>query len=210
MAKHLEGEQGRLQGNGKQVVLASSSPRRAALLAQLGIGFVVIEPHVEEVPKVGETPLQYAARVAEDKARRVASKVPELPVLAADTVVVCDGRVLGKPRSREDGLAMLELLSGRQHRVITAVTVGRGGDFRTRVAETLVDFRRLTTKEREDYWETGEPQDKAGGYGIQGLGAIFVTAIAGSYSGVVGLPLAETAQLLREFGIDCLKAERSA
>jgi len=187
------------------IILASTSPRRAELLGQVGIEFEVVAPDVDESRGVGELPDHYALRLAQEKAVSVQRRVGEgRLVLAADTVVVCEERILGKPTSREDGLRMLALLSGRQHRVISAVAVCRLGTPRTRVAETLVDFRQLTREEREAYWDSGEPCDKAGSYGIQGLGSIFVTAISGSYSGVVGLPLMETAQLLKEFGIDCL------
>lgn len=192
------------------VILASTSPRRAALLEQLGIRFEIVAPRVDEMWLPDEEPMHYACRVAGEKARAVAHSAGEVVVVAADTVVVCGGRVLGKPDSRKEGLAMLALLSGREHRVITAVTVARGGQFRSGATETLVHFRPLTREEREQYWESGEPSDKAGAYGIQGLGAIFVTSISGSYSGVVGLPLSLTAQLLREFGIDCLKGGRGA
>ena len=194
----------------ERIVLGSTSPRRAALLGQLGIEFDVIAPAVDESRRAGEDPVDYALRLAAVKCASVRERAgPARVVLAADTVVVCAGRVLGKPGSRAEGLAMLALLSGREHRVVSAVAVGRQEEQRTRVSETLVAFRQLTGEEREAYWESGEPRDKAGGYGIQGLGSIFVTAISGSYSGVVGLPLMETAELLGEFGIDCLQRARA-
>jgi|TARA_Y100000310_G_C20678149_1_gene814286 septum formation protein len=188
-----------------QIYLASSSPRRADLLRQIGISFEVVVPNVEETPLEGELPDTYARRISAVKARHVESHAaPHLPVLAADTVVVLQGGLMGKPRDRDDGLEMLALLSGNTHQVISAVSVCQGDLLQTVASETLVRFRKLTKDEREKYWQTGEPRDKAGGYGIQGLGAVFVESINGSYSGVVGLPLMQTAELLRRFGVDCL------
>ena len=124
-------------------------------------------------------------------------------VLGADTSVVIDGRILGKPVDQADGLAMLAALSGREHQVLTAVALAAAGGVEARVVECRVRFRQVAPEEALRYWQSGEPADKAGGYAIQGLGAIFVSRIEGSYSAVVGLPLCETAELLREFGIPC-------
>jgi len=188
-----------------QVWLASSSPRRADLLRQIGISFEVVVPDIDETPLENELPATYVRRISAAKARAVENHaVPQIPVLAADTVVVIQGKLMGKPRDREDGLKMLSLLSGNTHQVITAVSVCQGIVLKTVTTETLVQFRKLNREEREKYWQTGEPWDKAGGYGIQGLGSVFVKSIEGSYSGVVGLPLMETAELLTRFGVDCL------
>ncbi len=193
-----------------QVYLASSSPRRADLLRQIGISFKVVAPHIDETPLESELPTVYINRISAAKARDAENRAEGiLPVLAADTVVVVQGKLMGKPRDRDDGLKMLSLLSGNTHRVISSVCLCQGTVLETVTSETLVRFRTLTREEQEKYWETGEPLDKAGGYGIQGLGAVFVESINGSYSGVVGLPLMETAELLCRFGVDCL-SERAA
>lgn len=188
-----------------QIYLASSSPRRAELLRQIGISFEVVVPRIDETPLEKELPATYVKRISAAKARDVHNSASaHLPVLAADTVVVLQGKLMGKPRDRDDGLKMLALLSGNTHQVISAVTLCQGNVQETVTTETLVRFRKLTRQQREKYWQTGEPWDKAGGYGIQGLGAVLVESITGSYSGVVGLPLMETAQLLNRFGVDCL------
>lgn len=188
-----------------QIYLASSSPRRAELLRQIGISFEVVVPRIDETPLEMELPATYVKRISAAKARDVHNSAgAHLPVLAGDTVVVLQGTLMGKPRDRDDGLKMLALLSGNTHQVISAVSLCQGNVQETVTTETLVRFRKLTREQREKYWQTGEPWDKAGGYGIQGLGAVLVESITGSYSGVVGLPLMETAELLSRFGIDCL------
>ncbi len=181
------------------VVLASSSPRRAALLRQAGIPFRIRAANIDETRAEGEPAHDYVRRMALTKARAVASS---WPVLAADTVVTADGEVFGKPRDRAAFMAMLGTLSGREHEVLTAVTLRHRDREDSRLAATKVALRRIDQHEMAAYWATGEPCDKAGGYGIQGIGGIFVVGIRGSYSAVVGLPLAETGQLLRTFGID--------
>ncbi len=185
--------------------LASVSPRRRELLQQLGYRFVLLRVDVDESPLAGEEAAALALRLAVCKAgegaRRVAATSP-LPVLGADTVVAVDGRVLGKPATRDEALQMLGLLSGRTHSVLTAVALVVGGRTSTVCSETRVSFRTLTAAEMLRYWDSGEPRDKAGGYAIQGFGAVFVQRIEGSYSGVVGLPLFETARLLQDAGID--------
>jgi septum formation protein len=194
------------------VLLASSSPRRRELLSQLGVRFEVVHPEVEEVLQPGESSYDFVARLALDKARAGLVLWPpagELPVLGADTCVVVDEQILGKPRDREETLAMLGLLSGRSHRVLSAIAVvGRdklGHDrAQVRVSDSLVTFRDISLSERQAYWHSGEPADKAGAYAIQGLGAVFVQRLEGSYSGVMGLPLFETAELLQAFGIEIL------
>lgn len=184
--------------------LASASPRRRELLEQIGVPLRLVSCAVDEQVLVGEAAMDYVQRVTRDKVRAGVDLAPAgAVVLAADTAVVLDGRILGKPLDREQGLAMLRALSGREHSVITAVAVARGSDVRLRPVVTQVRFRALGEAEMCAYWDTGEPADKAGGYGIQGLGAVFVAHIAGSYSAVVGLPLMETAELLAEFAIPC-------
>jgi septum formation protein len=186
------------------LVLASASPRRSALLAGIGVRFTVVPAHIDETPRLSEPPRDYVSRLALAKARAIADTIGgALPVLGADTTVVCDGRLLGKPVSAADAVAMLMALSGRTHQVFTAVALVRGAAAAGVVVETAVTFRELSTAECRAYWRSGEPADKAGGYALQGMGGIFVTRIEGSYSGVVGLPVAETYKLLRDFAIDC-------
>lgn len=184
--------------------LASASPRRRELLEQIGVPLQVVRCAVDEAVEQAEAPADYVERIARLKvAAGVVAAPPGAVVLAADTAVVVDRRVLGKPADREQGLDMLRLLSGRSHLVMTAVAVACGKRTRLVRVDTRVWFRPLSEDEMRAYWETGEPADKAGGYGIQGLGAVFVERLEGSYSGVVGLPLAETALILADFGIAC-------
>ena len=164
---------------------------------------------IDETPFVGENPEQYVTRMSIEKAEegfRIVGGLASvtLPLLAADTIVVADGEILGKPDSEQQGLVMLRLLSGSTHRVITAVTILSASGIETVSSDTEVTFRALRKSEIKAYWDSGEPADKAGGYAIQGLGSIFVSHIKGSYSGVVGLPLNETAGLLESVGIRCL------
>jgi septum formation protein len=212
--------------------LASRSPRRFELLAQLGIRARVVAGETDEAPRPGEAPEAYVARIAGAKALAgwaTLSTRAERPLLAADTAVVIDEQILGKPADAEDALQMLALLSGRSHSVLTAVTllgavtgprpepepepeaaarsaaVSAACQGSSQVlVRTEVRMRRITPSEAAAYWATGEPRDKAGAYAIQGRGAVFVASIRGSYSNVVGLPLFETAALLREHGIDTL------
>lgn len=188
-----------------QLVLASASPRRRELLAQLGLQVVVRPADVPETVRAGETAADYARRVALDKARAGAAAAPtDLPVLGADTDVVLDGEILGKPTSTQHGLDLLMRLGGRSHQVYSAVAMVQGEREAVRLSITDVSFGPIDAAQARAYWASGEPADKAGGYGIQGLGAAFVREIRGSYSGVVGLPLYETCELLNEFGIDVL------
>ena len=202
------------------IYLASSSPRRRELLDQLGVRFAVVAQDVPEHTVSGETPEAYVQRLALEKARAGWCCLPvgaRCPVLGADTAVLVDDTVLGKPADREAALAMLAMLSGRAHRVLSAVAVvdastdggelrQRLGQYRTsvRLSESRVWFRRIDEWECAAYWASGEPVDKAGAYAIQGLGAMFVERLEGSYSGVMGLPLLETAELLRACGIQLL------
>lgn len=188
-----------------QLILASASQRRRELLRQIGVGFQVQAVGVDEAYRSGEGPEAHVLRLAGAKARAVAAgNGSGLPVLGADTVVVLAGRVLGKPAGRTEALAMLEALSGRVHQVMTGVTVVAEGVESARLSISHVGFRATTPVERESYWASGECADKAGAYAIQGKGALFVRHLEGSYSGVVGLPLFETAELLAEVGIDPL------
>jgi septum formation protein len=187
------------------IVLASQSPRRRALLDQIGVAHETLPVDVDETAHPGEVPAEYVLRLALAKARAGRALRPWLPVLGADTAVVIDDAILGKPTDRADALAMLDRLSGREHRVLTAVALVSGRE-ESRLSVSHVRFRTIAPAEAAAYWATGEPADKAGSYAVQGLGAIFVEQLAGSYSGVMGLPLYETAELLRRAGIDPLAA----
>jgi septum formation protein len=183
--------------------LASTSPRRREILASLGLDFDVVSVDVDETPKVNETPAEMVLRLSIAKAQ--AAEIDTAGVaLGSDTAVVVDGEALGIPRNREHGLAMLDLLSGRAHRVLTGVAVSYPRGTITALSETRVYFREISRDEARAYWQSGEPQDKAGAYAIQGLGGAFVERIEGSYTGVVGLPVFETIDLLRDAGIDVL------
>jgi septum formation protein len=209
--------------------LASVSPRRQELLAQIGVPHVVAGADIDETVFPGEGPRDYVARMAREKALAIRSRGPKvtpfgprskapqatfdnrtrrpkltpfaLPVLAADTTVVLDDVIYGKPRDRSDGITMLGELSGRTHEVLTAVALADEHGVALRLSASAVRFRKLTLDECAAYWETGEPRDKAGGYAIQGFGAVFIESLNGSYSGVMGLPLFETAELLRAAGV---------
>ena len=186
-----------------QLYLASQSPRRAALLQQIGVRFEVLPVAVDEAMAATETPGDYAQRLAMEKARAgwcALTPGRQRPVLGADTIVIAADTVMGKPADRQQAIAMLTALSGTTHQVITAVALA--GDHEAVSSQcSRVTFRTLTRRECEAYWDSGEPRDKAGAYAIQGLAAMFITRLDGSYSGVVGLPLYETTELLRTFGI---------
>lgn len=192
--------------------LASASPRRRDLLTQIGVRFETLNVAVEECIQAGESPVDYVQRVALAKARAgVACRGgATAAVLGADTEVVIDATVLGKPADRAQGIAMLARLSGRDHEVLTAVALIAGARTATRLVRSQVSFRELSAAECAAYWDSGEPAGKAGGYAIQGRGALFVRHLTGSYSGVVGLPLYETGELLRQIGIDPWSPENSA
>ncbi|HEX7966514.1 MAG TPA: Maf family protein [Gammaproteobacteria bacterium] len=189
-----------------QFYLASASPRRRQLLEQLGLRFEMAAADVDETPHAGEPARDYVLRLARLKAETAAKRMgyPTLPVLAADTAVVLDGAILGKPRDRDDALSMLARLSARSHQVLSAIALWQPGMLTAVVNESQVRFRAVSPQEALAYWDTGEPRDKAGAYGIQGLGGLFVEHLEGSYSGVMGLPLFETAALLREAGVSVL------
>lgn len=190
----------------KHLYLASGSPRRRELLTQIGVPFTAISADIDETPLTHESPCDYVERLARSKAaaghEAVVSDVP-FCVLGADTAVVLDGKILGKPVDEADACAMLKMLSGKEHEVLTAIALLDGERCESRVVRSAVRFRAIGADEAAAYWASGEPRDKAGGYGIQGLGAVFVAGLDGSYSAVVGLPLCETAELLGHFGIPC-------
>lgn len=184
------------------LLLASQSPRRAELLKQMGVPFSQYPVDIDETVLPQETPDKYVRRMAQEKSslgykRSGAKKL----VLGLDTIVVVGNKILGKPKDQTDAKRMLSMLSDNTHQVITAVTITSAKQQKTIVVETQVCFGPLSKEQIEWYWQTGEPQDKAGSYGIQGLGGQFVKHINGSYSAVVGLPLYQTRMLLTEFGI---------
>lgn len=187
-----------------RLILASASPRRQELLAQIGVRYQLAPQNIDESPRDGESPVELVRRLAEEKARAALAENagPDIVVLGSDTIVVYDGVILGKPSNRQDALRMLALLSGSSHEVHTAVSICSSDQQSTLLCTTEVRFRPISDAEAAAYWDSGEPEGKAGGYAIQGLAAVFVESIAGSYSGVMGLPLFETAQLLQQFGID--------
>ena len=200
-------------GPERGIYLASRSPRRRELLAQIGVRFHLLlfralapaDPEVDEAALAGEAPRDYVTRVARAKAeagwrRMLQRNLPRAPVLAADTTVAVDGRILGKPANRREAAAMLGALSGRRHEVLTAVAVTYDERTELAVCASEVEFRPLTPDEIRDYLASGEADDKAGAYAIQGRAARFVREMRGSYSGVMGLPLYETAQLLDRIG----------
>jgi septum formation protein len=187
--------------SGCRVLLASSSPRRRELLTLIGIPHEVRPSNLDETMRPRETPRNHAERLAREKAAAVASNDPELVTIAADTIVVIDRKVLGKPVDERDAERMLGILSGRKHKVITAVAVSRGSQLRSSVEEVSVTFRQLKDDEIDAYIATGEPMDKAGAYGIQGYGATIVERVEGDYFAVMGLPLVRLVRLLSEVGI---------
>ncbi|UJF19148.1 Maf-like protein [Vibrio sp. SS-MA-C1-2] len=185
-----------------ELYLASGSPRRSELLTQLGVDFSVLRVDVEEQHQESETPTEYVKRLSVDKAVAGLNSLPKtntIPVLGADTIVVIDDIILEKPQNLSDAKRMLGHLSSREHQVLTAVTIVNQQQQQTQVVTTKVWFRSLTESEIETYWESGEPQDKAGSYAIQGIGGKFVERIDGSFYAVMGLPLLETDQLLSNF-----------
>jgi septum formation protein len=185
------------------LILASASPRRAEILEQIGVSFQIVPADIDETPMSQELPIDYVQRMAQEKAKRVIDSVAgsSMVVLGADTSVVLGSKIYGKPKNSEEALAMLADLSGKTHQVLTAVAMGDNQRCVIKLSATDVEFRELDPRECLDYWKTGEPLDKAGGYAIQGLGAVFVEKISGSFSGVVGLPIEQTAQLLQAFKV---------
>jgi septum formation protein len=188
----------------RTIYLASRSPRRRQLLELAGILYEVLDIDIDETPLAGEGPLAYAERVAQDKAAGgwalvlAQARVPR-PVLAADTTVAVDGRILGKPSSAESARAMLRALSGRRHEVYTVVVMQRNEQVEQVCSESVVQFGEITLEEIDAYVASGEPMDKAGAYAIQGAAQRFVERVEGSVSGIMGLPLCETLRLLKRF-----------
>lgn len=183
----------------QQIYLASASPRRRLLLEQIGVPFVCLTVDVDETILPNENASEYAKRLAIAKASagwHSPQRTEQMPVLGADTIVVCDGVILGKPRDEADAVATLLQLAGKRHEVITAVALVKGDRLTTAISVSTVLFREITENEAHAYWASGEPCDKAGSYGIQGIAAIFIKEISGSHSGIMGLPLFETAELL--------------
>ncbi|MBO9483253.1 septum formation inhibitor Maf [Salinisphaera sp. G21_0] len=188
------------------IYLASQSPRRAELLQQIGVSFHQLACDIDETPFPGEAPAEYVLRMAREKAAAgwqalLTRDSVQMPLLAADTTVVCNDQILGKPQDSNDARRMLVMLSGNAHQVMTAVAVTDGSQLQTELSVTDVVFNDLSDSLIDDYIASGEPTDKAGAYGIQGYGAVLVASLSGSYSGVVGLPLMETARLLTDFNV---------
>ena len=188
------------------IYLASGSPRRRELLQQIGVTFQVLGADLDETALPGESPVAYVSRLAQAKATLGWERSRDsggVPVLAADTAVVLEARILGKPADMNDAIAMLLQLSGRAHQVLTAVALRTAAGLQVKVSHSTVTFRTIDSSEARAYWETGEPSDKAGAYAIQGYAAVFISDLNGSYSGVMGLPLFETAALLEAAGVTC-------
>ena len=192
------------------IILASASPRRRELLERVGVkGFTAAPPNVDESVDPGLSPAAMVEELSLRKARAAAENYgPDVLIIAADTVVALDGTVLGKPRDEDDAFSMLSALSGREHRVYTGVTVLQGTRAVTEHEVTAVTFRELSPDEIRGYIATGEPLDKAGAYGIQGVGALLVSGIRGDYSNVMGLPVFRLGRILREFGLDLLRGQQ--
>lgn len=190
----------------KKIYLASRSPRRGELLRQIGVDFDVLPSDVDESVHPGEVPEHYVLRLAREKAEICAQKIAAdgliaMPVLAADTTVCADGEILGKPETDDEARAMLRAMSDRRHTVHTGIALAFDGRIEVALSSTQVEMAPLSEAEINAYIASGEPRDKAGAYGIQGLAGIFIRRIEGSYSGVMGLPVFETAQLLKKSGI---------
>ncbi len=184
-----------------EILLASKSPRRRELLSQIGVRYKVVDVDVPEEHQRGESPEAYVQRLAISKARAGLKGNPERVVMGSDTVVCCDDVILEKPRDAADFREMLTLLSGRRHEVKTGVALCKAGREIVDCSTSEVTFRELTPDEIDQYWLTAEPKDKAGGYGVQGMGAVFVTEIVGSYSGIVGLPIEKVFPMLQQFSV---------
>jgi septum formation protein len=179
------------------LILASQSPRRKQLLSQVGIEFTVIPADIDESIRLQESPRDYVQRMALEKAQANLPHYPEDPILGADTIVVLGNNIFLKPKDKNDFIDMLQQLSGNTHQVLTAVALATQQRTDIIVTDTAVAFRELSLAEIENYWSTGEPQDKAGGYALQGHAAAFIKTISGSWTGVIGLPLCETLELLK-------------
>ena len=184
------------------LILASASPRRVDILNQIGVRFSVAPADINESQLINESSAEFVCRLASQKAKTgYDSHIGSQSALGADTIVLCDEQIFGKPKDYSDSKRMLGQLSGRAHKVISAVAINNGVESVVLMSETSVIFRIISEQEFLNYWSTGEPVGKAGSYAIQGLGSIFVESIQGSYSGIVGLPIAETCRLLRHFKV---------
>lgn len=188
-----------------QIILASASPRRAELLQQIGIDFEIQPVDIDESERPDENAVDLVQRLAIEKSQ--ALKDTDLPVLGSDTLGVLDGKLLVKPNDKEHAIQMLSRMSNNWHEILSAVAISYQGDTQVALNKNRVFFAEITKQQIEDYWRTIEPQDKAGAYAIQGLGAVFIKRIEGSYSGIMGLPLYETSQLLSAVGIQCIVKE---
>ena len=187
-----------------QIIIASASPRRQELLNQINVRHFVQIVDIDETPLFNESPTNYVQRLATEKAAACVQKFnPKLPVLAADTTVVLSNQIMGKPQNQNEAFSMLHQLSGNTHQVFTAISLF-GNKQHHALSVTEVTFKKLSEAEILAYWQSGEPIDKAGSYAIQGIGSLFIERINGSFSGVMGLPLFETAQLLAQEGIELL------
>ena len=188
----------------QRLILASQSPRRTALLSQIGIAHEIVVPDIDESPQINELPEAYVGRISKNKAFKVKALIgnKDVIILAADTSVVLGASILGKPENQNHAMQMMQQLSGQTHRVITSTVVVRRDEVDIRQTTTHVGFHSISSKQITDYWATGEPNGKAGGYAIQGLGAVFVKKIEGSYTNVVGLPIDVVCQQLRAHGIE--------
>jgi len=187
------------------IYLASASPRRQQLLHQVGVSHQVIVPDVDEVVWQGESPEAFVTRMALEKAQAGLARVQAeglspAPVLGADTCIVLDEEIIGKARDRSDGIRILQRLAGRSHQVLTGVALVTGDDVQQALSRSIVTFRALSNEEIETYWDSGEPDDKAGAYAIQGKAAAFIERIEGSYSGIVGLPLFDVVNMIKNSG----------
>lgn len=189
----------------RQIILASGSPQRARLLEQIGVAFAAIAADIDETPRADESPEALVERLARTKAEALSIAYPDAVIIGSDTVVASAGTVFGKPADEADAAAMLKALSSTTHQVLSGVAVLVDGVAQTDLQVSHVTMREIAAREIADYWRSGEPLGKAGGYAIQGRGALFVQHLEGSYSAVMGLPLFETAALLREAGLDVLR-----
>ena len=190
-----------------QIILASGSPRRRELFSQLGLDFEVVIPHVDESTRIGEHPEDFCSRISMDKALRIAHNNMNALVIAADTIVVVDDRILGKPENKKEAAEYLMLLENRMHDVYTGYTIINRQKNITRAIRTRVFFRSMTAGEVSWYVSTGEPMDKAGAYAVQGTGSVFIDKIEGSYTNVIGLPLSDLYHDLKIFGLNLKNVE---
>jgi septum formation protein len=184
-----------------QMLLSSGSPRRKELLSLLGIPFQAVAPNIPEIQQLNETPRSFCLRISREKALLMTQKYPDALVIGADTIVVIDGTILGKPSNTSEAYDFLMLLQDKMHYVLTGYTIASGTHFISKVIKTKVRFRAMTEKEIAWYVSTGEPMDKAGAYAVQGIGSLFIEKIHGCYTNVIGLPLSHLYKDLKKFGV---------